>query len=203
MSTQQLLINGPGGQLELKVSCPQATEAIPYAVICHPHPLYGGTMDNKVVYTLAKTLNALGVGVIRFNFRGVGKSTGEYADGDGETQDLQTVTAWLHTEYAPRQLWLAGYSFGGYIALRAQQLLKAERLILIAPAVERFADMPKVTIPTLVIQGSRDEVLSVDTVTAWVQEQVPYCQLVEIAQADHFFHGQLTELQRIIETWLV
>lgn len=203
MSTQQLLIDGPGGQLELKVSYPQSPETIPYAVICHPHPLYGGNMDNKVVYTLAKTLNALGIGVIRFNFRGVGKSTGEYADGEGEIQDLQAVTAWLHTEYAPRQLWLAGYSFGGYIALRAQQLLKAERLILVAPAVERFADMPKVTIPTLVIQGLQDEILPVEAVIAWTQEQAPYCQWVEIAQADHFFHGQLTELQRIIEKWLI
>jgi hypothetical protein len=203
---QKTLITTPSGRLELVMSCPQLAktpEAIPYAVICHPHPLYGGTMDNKVVYTLSKTLNALGAGTVRFNFRGVGKSSGKYADGEGETQDLQAVVTWLNAEYAPRQLWIAGYSFGGYIALRGHQSLKAERLLLVAPAVERFTDMPNVEIPTLIIQGLQDEVLSVEAVTTWAQQQAPYCQLVEIDQADHFFHRQLNELRSIIEKWMM
>lgn len=196
------LITGPSGQLELSLSYPEPNQATTtYAVICHPHPLYGGTMDNKVVYTLAKTLTASGIGAVRFNFRGVGQSTGQYAEGEGEVQDLQAVVAWLRENHPPTQLWIVGYSFGGYIALRCHKALHATRLLLVAPAVERFTDLPKLEIPTLIIQGLQDEVLSAEAVITWANQQPPYSQLVTVAQADHFFHRQLNSLRDIVAKW--
>jgi alpha/beta superfamily hydrolase len=175
-----------------------------YAVICHPHPLHGGTMHNKVVYTIAKTFNELGVGTVRFNFRGVGKSSGQFDQGIGETEDLLAISQWLQTEYAPRELWLAGFSFGGYVALRGLRQLVAHRLLLVAPAVERFAfsEIQVSNIPTLVIQGRQDDVVSPQTVANWVANQEYPPQLQWLEEADHFFHGQLQELSATIsQAW--
>ena len=171
---QEGLIPGPAGSLEILLTCPKSTDSLslstihyplsthpanPYAVVCHPHPLHGGALTNKVVYMIANTFNALGVGTVRFNFRGVGRSTGHYDHGNGETEDLAAVVKWLRTECAPTELWLAGFSFGSYIALRAHQELGANRLLLVAPAVDKldFSGLQISSIPTLIIQGERDD----------------------------------------------
>lgn len=203
---QEKLISGSAGNLEILISCPKQTDNLqkPYTVICHPHPLYGGTMNNKVVYTIANTFNRLGVGAVRFNFRGVGKSAGEFDQGNGETEDLRAVVNWLTKEYAPRELWLAGFSFGSYVALRAHREVKANRLLLVAPSLERFpgGNLQLGDIPTLVIQGNKDEVVSPEFVSQWIAEQAHQPQLFMMAEADHFFHGKLNELREaIMTTW--
>lgn len=204
---QECLIPGPAGTLEVLMSCPrhEVPGPMPYAVICHPHSLYGGTMSNKVVYMIASTFNALGAGVVRFNFRGVGNSTGTFDHGHGETEDLRAVVNWLTQHYLPRELWLAGFSFGSFVALRGHHELGASRLLLVAPAVDRFdfSGLHLSPIPTLIIQGALDEVVSPQAVSTWVatQRQSPL-QFTWLPQADHFFHGQLNELREIImNTW--
>jgi alpha/beta superfamily hydrolase len=199
---QEKLIAGPAGDLEILMTCPKQTGTlpIPYAVICHPHPLHGGTMNNKVVYIIAQTFNALGVGTVRFNFRGVGKSAGKFDHGNGETADLRAVVDWLKTEYAPRELWLAGFSFGSYIALRGHRDFGISRLLLVAPSLERVkaGGLQLSNIPTLVIQGGKDDVVSPADVSEWVAAQQHQPQFYWMADADHFFHGRLHELREAI-----
>lgn len=202
LQEEKLLIPGPTGDLEILMTCPKHTDTLgmPYAVICHPHPLHGGTMNNKVVYIIANTFKALGLGTVRFNFRGVGKSAGQFDDGDGETEDLHAVVDWLKNEYAPRELWLAGFSFGSQIVLRGHRELGANRLLLVAPPVERFkvVGLQLSDIPTLVIQGGKDEVVSPEAVSAWLATQEEQPQFVMMAEADHFFHGKLIDLRDAI-----
>jgi alpha/beta superfamily hydrolase len=149
---------------------------------------------------IANTFNALGVGTVRFNFRGVGRSTGHYDHGNGETEDLAAVVKWLRTEWAPSELWLAGFSFGSYVALRAHQELKASRLLLVAPAVDKldFSGLQLSQIPTLLIQGERDDVVSPQAVLEWVATQPYFPQIEWLPEADHFFHGQLNVLREVI-----
>jgi hypothetical protein len=200
--SQEFLIESSAGQLEVLVSYPPAsdTTSIPYIIICHPHPLYGGTLDNKVVYMIASTFNQLGAGSVRFNFRGVGKSSGNFDYGKGEVDDLQTIATWLATQRSVKELWLAGYSFGGYIALKAHRRLQAQRLLLVAPAIEQFDsfELQLSAIPTLMIQGGQDEVISPHSVATWATRQAHQPSLQWIQNADHFFHRQLNELREII-----
>lgn len=202
-SQQQLFIAGPSGDLELSLSCPRAADsAIPYGIICHPHSLYGGSMNNKVVYMIAMAFNQLGAAAVRFNFRGVGQSSGVFDHGRGESEDVQAVAAWLEQHYAPQALWLAGFSFGSYVALRAP--LKPARLLLVAPPVEHF-DFEALSLPampTLIIQGDQDEIVSVAAVTQWVKQQAHQPQFQRLPDSSHFFHGQLTALRTMItDTW--
>lgn len=193
-SETRFLIPGAVGALELSVTYPPQTA--PFAVICHPHPLFGGTLDNKVVYTLAKTFKALGAGTVRFNFRGVGQSEGHFAQGEGELEDLKTVVTWLRATQLPTAVWLVGYSFGGFVALRGHQAVGADRLLLVAPALNRLTEGIKVAIPTGVIQGQQDEIVSATMVKQWAVQQG--CSFYELMQADHFFHRQLQELRDTI-----
>ena len=198
-STQ--LIAGPAGDLEILVTPPLRRYGT-FAVICHPHPLHGGAMTNKVVYMIDRTFNGLGLGTLRFNFRGVGKSTGQFDNGKGETDDLRAVVNWLKNEYAPSELWLAGFSFGSEIALRGHGDLDANRLLLVAPPVERFQaeNLPLSNIPTLVIQGDKDEIVSPTSVSAWVKTQAHQAEYIIMADAEHFFHGKLNQLRDVITT---
>jgi len=202
-TVQERLIDAPAGSLEIVMNCPKSSSElpIPYGVICHPHPLFGGTMNNKVVYTLATMFNQLGAGSVRFNFRGVGKSSGDFDNGEGELDDLRAVVDWLKTEYAPSELWLAGFSFGSYVALRAHESLQATRLILVAPPMERF-DFSQLYLsktPTIVVQGAKDEVVSPDAVYQWVSSQMNAPNFIWMPEADHFFHGQLNELREAVK----
>lgn len=196
------LIPGGMGNIEAQIAYPQGFgPGSPIAIICHPHPLHGGTMSNKVVTTLANTFRGLGVATLRFNFRGVGRSEGSFAEGVGETEDLISLAQWFSTRHPNSPLWLAGFSFGAYVAARAQQQLEAERLLLVAPPVTMF-DFPalgQVRANTfLVVQGGKDEVIDPNAVSAWVQglDQAPV--LHWMTSADHYFHGRLNRLRDVI-----
>jgi alpha/beta superfamily hydrolase len=168
-----------------------------YAVICHPHPLFGGTMDNKVVSTVARALNESGIPTVRFNFRGVGKSEGTFDAGIGETADAAAVASWGAARWPGRQLIIAGFSFGAYVALRLAQQRAASHLITVAPAVGRF-DFSVLKVPGcpwLVVQGDADEVVDPRSVIDWVGGLEPRPKLVVMPGVGHFFHGRLLELR--------
>jgi len=200
---EELLVPGPAGDIEVLTSCPECyVEGDPIAVICHPHPLYGGTMRNKVVHILAETFNSMGLLSVTFNFRGVEKSTGRYDKGIGEAEDLAAVVAYFRQRHPKAPLWLAGFSFGAYVALRAQQQLGADRLLLVAPPVTlfEFSELPEVTVPWMVIQGGKDEVIAPDQVARWVAGRSPRPVLRWMADADHFFHGRLNRVREAVMT---
>ena len=117
----RVTIPGPAGDIEAVVETPEGAAPAAFAVVCHPHPLFGGTLDNKVVHTLARTFQELGAPTIRFNFRGVGRSAGSFANGAGESEDASAVIEWGRARWPGASLWLAGFSFGGAIAIRVHQ----------------------------------------------------------------------------------
>ena len=187
-------IAGPAGTLEVAFNVP---EGAPHgiALIAHPHPLQGGTLDNKVVQTLAKTFAALGYAAVRFNFRGVGQSEGQFDDGIGETDDALAALAAAKLEFGELPVALAGFSFGSYVQTRVAHVITAERLVLIGPAVKRF---PIEVVPpdTIVIHGEEDDVVALADVLAWARpQQLP---IMVFPGCGHFFHGRLPQLQRVI-----
>jgi hypothetical protein len=197
----RLLIPGPAGVLEAQAGCPPENQARPVtAVVCHPHPLHGGTMQNKVVHTLARSFERLGARSLRFNFRGVGASAGSFADGAGETEDALAVLTWARARRSADAIWLAGFSFGAYVALRAAARFAVAQLVTVAPAVH-LHDFTQLTIPAtpwLLIQGLADEVVAPALVRGWVQHVRPAPRLVELPDVGHFFHGRLHTLQETV-----
>lgn len=199
---EELLLRGPAGNIEVLTSYPADSPAGSAAVIlCHPHPLYGGSMANKVVHTLSETFNGMGVPTLRFNFRGVGLSEGEFDQGRGEAEDLAVVARWLQERYPAAPLWVAGFSFGAYVALRAQPVVQAERLLLVAPPVSLFdfRHLAPVAVPWMVIQGGRDETVDPQAVMEWLQHQQRRPVVRLMADADHFFHGRTKRLRGAVE----
>ena len=187
-------IAGPAGALEVAFNVPEGA-ARGIALIAHPHPLQGGTLDNKVVQTLAKTFAALGYAAARFNFRGVSASEGQFDDGIGETDDALAALAAAKLEFGELPVALAGFSFGSYVQTRVAHAINAERLVLIGPAVKRF---PIETVPpdTIVIHGEEDDVVALADVLAWARpQQLP---VIVFPGCGHFFHGRLPQLQRVI-----
>jgi len=170
------------------------------AVVCHPHPLQGGAMTNKVAYILARAFNDLGAVSLRFNFRGVGKSAGSFDQGVGETADALAALDWLGARHPELPLWLGGFSFGAYVALRAQGERPIERLATVAPAVERFDRnaVHEPHCPWLLVQGDADEVVPPETVLAWARGLARPPRIVVLAGAGHFFHGRLNELREAV-----
>ncbi len=199
------LISGPAGVLEAILDYPEASGAVEtIAVVCHPHPLYGGAMSNKVAHTVAKAFCRLGAMTLRFNFRGVGHSEGRFDQGRGEAQDLLAVVDWLRQRYPQGSLWLAGFSFGAFVAYSAHRQAGADRLLLVAPPVDMFEFSPKQTVdvPWMVIQGGADEVVNPDSVTRWVAQQAKPARYEYFDEASHFFHGCLVPLrERILQAW--
>jgi uncharacterized protein len=197
----RVMIDGPAGALEASVEEGSDRETA-YALVCHPHPVFGGTMDNKVVTTVARALNACGIPAVRFNFRGVGASAGRYDDGRGETEDAAAVAAWGAQRWGPRGVVIAGFSFGAYVAMRLAQTLPPSRLIMIAPPVGRFefSTFAAPECPWLIVQGDADEVVDPLAVRAWADAQRPSARLAMLAGVGHFFHGHLVELRDAIET---
>lgn len=200
---ESIVITGPVGELEGVLECEVEVPAF-IAVVCHPHPLYQGTMNNKVVTTLQRAYREMGGAVVRFNYRGVGQSQGSYGKGDGEADDLLSVVAWLRERYPNTPLRLAGFSFGTYVAASgayqlAEQDQAAEHLLLVAPSVENFDFVPfqRTNCPVLVIQGEEDEVVSPRAVFHWVA-QSPLLPTVLRLDAGHFFHGKLVELAELV-----
>jgi alpha/beta superfamily hydrolase len=194
--TRRLKLAGPAGDIECAIDTP-AGMARGLALVCHPHPLHGGTMDNKVVQTLARAFVQRGYEAVRFNFRGVGASAGAWDEGRGETEDARAVLA--ACRQPGQALLLAGFSFGAYVAARVAAGLPAEqaaeRLVLVGPAASRF-DMPAVPAGTLVIHGEADDVVPLSDVLAWAR---PLSQPVTVVPgAGHFFHGQLPLLKSLV-----
>jgi len=194
-------LHGPAGLLESKiVSVDGIQHERTVAIICHPHPQFGGTMENKVVTTLARTFRDLGVPSVRFNFRGVGRSEGDFDNTVGETEDLLAIVNWVIEQEPNAKLWIAGFSFGSYVALDAVLKLGAqyvEQLILVAPAVPKY-DANKCLpqgVPVLIIQGDKDEVIAPEDVYAWLHWQTAEYELVRLAEAGHFFHGMLVDMK--------
>ena len=216
-ASERLQIAGPAGELELRVevpmagaggaalsggvSQPAAGPAPPpaFGVVCHPHPLYGGTLENKVVHTLARTLNELGMPSVRFNFRGVGASAGSYADGVGETDDALAVIAWARGHWPGAAPWLAGFSFGAAVALKACAAADPARLIAVAPAVDRIEiGSPAPRCPWAMVLGDADEVVSPASMLAFAGRITPRPRVQVLAGAGHFFHGRLPDLRAAI-----
>ncbi len=162
-------------------------------------------MLNKVVHTLSRSMNDLGIPAVRFNFRGIGASEGEYADGFGEATDTLTVADWACQRFPGAKLWLGGFSFGAMVAGRAALAALPGRLIMIAPAVDRMKklmDDAQPDCPWLIIQGDEDEVVSCDAVVDWVNWLNPGPELVLLSGVDHFFHGRLTLLRETLVSHL-
>jgi alpha/beta superfamily hydrolase len=195
-TAERLTIDGPAGPLEVVLNVPDQQLA-GIALIAHPHPLQGGTLDNKVVQTLAKTFFSLGYAAARFNFRGVGGSAGAFADGLGETDDALAVLADARKKFGEAlPVVLAGFSFGSFVQTRVAKAVKAERLVLIAPAVRRFA-VEDVPADTIVVHGEEDDVVPLTDVMAWARPlELP---IVVFPGCGHFFHGRLPQLQRVIQ----
>jgi alpha/beta superfamily hydrolase len=187
-------VAGPAGRLEVAFNVPEGPLR-GIALIAHPHPLQGGTLDNKVVQTLAKTFAALGYAAVRFNFRGVGQSVGQFDDGIGETDDALAALAAAKLEFGELPVALAGFSFGSYVQTRVAHAITAERLVLIGPAVKRFP-VEVVAPDTIVIHGEEDDVVALADVLAWARpQQLP---IMVFPGCGHFFHGRLPQLQRVI-----
>lgn len=196
-----LTLRGPAGRVEAAIELPRAEDARrAVAVIAHPHPPDGGTMNNKVVTSIARALAECGVASVRFNFRGVGQSEGAYDEGRGETLDFLAVAQWLQAARPDDALWLAGFSFGSWVALRAARQLPAKQMVCIAPPVG-FRDFTGVLAPPcpwLVVQGEADEVVDPAKVYAWAEAADPAPTLVRMMDAGHFFHGRLVDLRGAI-----
>jgi alpha/beta superfamily hydrolase len=201
---QQLLIPGPAGALQTLVDIPAGlTQPAHFGVVCHPHPLMGGTMDNKVVYTVARAFQECGVPALRFNFRGVGQSEGEFDGGAGETQDALAAAAYGQERWPGATLWLAGFSFGGAVAIRAAQLARCVRLVTVAPALSRTTgpEFSWPECPWLIVHGDADDVVSsseVQELAGGLPAGTAAPLMRVIPGAGHFFHGRLPELRQTV-----
>lgn len=207
IQTKKFFIRGAAGQLECALDLP-AADHFPsprgIALVAHPHPLYGGTMDNKVAQTLARTFHKLGYAAVRMNFRGVGGSEGVHDAGAGETDDMAVLLAHMQQQYPDLPVALAGFSFGTFVQAQLQQRLiaqgsPAERLVLVGAAAGKWA-MPAVPANTILIHGEQDETIPLADVFDWLRPQdVP---VVVIPGADHFFHRKLQHIKNLmVEMW--
>ena len=194
-SLQKFSIDGPAGKLEVAVNEPDAARR-GIAVVAHPHPLYGGTFDNKVVQTLAKAFVALGYCALRLNFRGVGASDGVFDEGRGELEDFLALVDYGQRTYGTGEIAVGGFSFGGFVAASAAAQLAPRHLVLAAPAVGRF---PVGNVPenTLVVHGEEDDVVPLKDVFDWARPQM--LPVTVFPGTGHFFHGNLITLQRVVE----
>ncbi|MFN7369441.1 MAG: alpha/beta hydrolase [Burkholderiales bacterium] len=197
--TQFELISGPVGSIEVAIDAP-AGEPRGLAVVCHPHPLFGGTLDNKVAQTLARALVALGFVSVRPNFRGVGNTAGTHDEGRGEVDDIVTVVDLFRQRYQPKELVLAGFSFGSFVQTHVAQRLAAagipaQRLVLVGTATSRWQVMP-VPEDSLVIHGELDDTVPLSSVLDWARPQ--NLPVTVIPGADHFFHGRLPIIKRLV-----
>jgi alpha/beta superfamily hydrolase len=197
MSAETLLVPGPAGHIETDIQAPAGTPR-GIALIAHPNPLQGGSKDNKVVTTLARTFEKLGYVAVRPNFRGVGASAGSHDKGIGETDDLVAVAEYAMNRYATRNLLLAGFSFGSFVQTRVAKRVACQRMVLVGPAVNRLA-AEAVPENTLVIHGEHDDVVPLQAVFDWARPQ--NLPIVVVPGGEHFFHGRLTLLAQIVTRW--
>ncbi|MDQ3187268.1 MAG: alpha/beta hydrolase family protein [Pseudomonadota bacterium] len=216
LAPKQIFIDGPSGKLETVVAEPDLDHSRGIAIVAHPHPLFGGTMNNKVVHILFKALLELGFITVKFNFRGVEQSEGACNSGNdngkGETEDVLAVAETARKQFdarfdTPAPLLLAGFSFGGAIQAKAAQQLTPQKLVLVAPSVDRLSAPPVIHPGTkhnsehvpdvLIIHGDQDDVVALKTVLGWAAPQE--LPVVVVPGAGHFFHGRLHILKRIVQ----
>ena len=190
--TERHTVAGPAGDLVCAIDTPEGALR-GTAVVCHPHPQHGGTLDNKVVATLARAFVQCGWRAVRFNFRGIGGSAGVWDEGRGEIDDALAVAAALRAPGLP--LALAGFSFGGYVASHAGAALRPERLVLVGPATANFTLAP-VPLDTLVIHAEADDVVPLAATLDWARPQA--LPVVVVPGGGHFFHGQLPLLKSLV-----
>lgn len=203
VQTQRFSITGAAGALECALDLPDSTPR-GLALVAHPHPLYGGTMDNKVAQTLARAFVALGYVAVRMNFRGVGKSEGEHDAGRGETDDMALLLQHMQQQYPGLPVALAGFSFGTFVQSQLQQRLTAqgtpaERLVLVGTAAGKWP-IPAVPGNTILIHGELDDTIPLSAVFDWARPQdLP---VIVIPGADHFFHRKLQHIKTfVVEMW--
>ncbi|MFM8454605.1 MAG: alpha/beta hydrolase [Gammaproteobacteria bacterium] len=205
---KKYLVPGPAGVLETLIFKQntqenQSGQAI-LAIVCHPHPLFHGSMEHKIVTTALKAFQELGFNTLRFNFRGVGESQGHFAQGNGEQKDLQAIMAWAKHQGFEAFI-LAGFSFGSYVSAKvAGNNPAVKKLISIAPPMHHFDfySIEKVHCPWLLIQGSEDEIVAVDLVKEWSNSTAQTHELIWFEGVGHFFHGQLIPLKQAIQNFL-
>ena len=200
-TNSQFILPGPAGNLEVMTTFSKDSSKNIVGVICHPHPLFEGSMQNKVVTTIAKAFDHLGFATVRFNFRGVGKSEGQYGETIGETEDLLAVIKWVKQALPDYQMVLAGFSFGAYISAKVANQISVLQLVSIGPAVSKFnfKNFTHIDCPWLVIQGDQDEVVPFEMVKAFAENPPAPLKLIVMEGASHFFHGRLIELREILE----
>ena len=203
-SADNLELDGPAGKLEGLLESQQGSTPLGNAVICHPHPAHGGTMHNKVAHTLARAFVRLNFTALRFNFRGTGKSEGEYDEGAGELLDAIAVFQWMRERSPGLPLWLAGFSFGAAIAIRAAFETEPDGLISVAPAAFRFAaDIEsQPDCPWLIVHADQDELIDIDESVEWVNQLDPGPELIVFPDTTHFFHGKLVKLRQAVEEFV-
>jgi uncharacterized protein len=203
-SIEKIVIDGPAGPIEALLEKPPEARSGLIAVCCHPHPLYGGAMHNKVVHTLARAAQDQRVAALRFNFRGVGASAGTHDNGVGESDDAAAVADWARAELGATRLWSLGFSFGGFVAYRLATLRDAAALVTVAPPVRRFdfATLSVPRCPWLVAQGDKDDLVDHEAVLAWTRSADPPPLVRILPGAEHFFHGRLTLLRSLVGEWL-
>jgi uncharacterized protein len=205
-TSTRVLLDGDAGAIEVAahVSSDAAPRAV--AVVAHPHPLFGGSMDNKVVTTLARTFFDCGAAVYRFNFRGVGATGGVHDEGRGETADMLRVIAYAEAQHAGKPLWLSGFSFGGAVTLAACETAQPRQLLLVAPSFKRLAgwknasEMQGVPNSAVIVHGEVDETVPLAESFEWARPRgLP---VIVVPGAEHFFHQKLHILKHIATTWI-
>jgi alpha/beta superfamily hydrolase len=204
LQTEKLFVDGPVGRLEAILEMPGSGQLSGCAVVCHPHPQHGGTMHNKVAHTLAREFVAEGLLTLRFNFRGTEASDGEFDNGVGELDDALAAIAWVREKFPAGPIWLAGFSFGAAIAVRAAIATEVAGLISVAPAISRFAnglkDQPRC--PWLVVLGDEDELVDLNDTIDWLNGLEEGPELLVVPGGEHFFHGKLAIVREAVRDFV-
>lgn len=207
---ERLSVTGPAGKLDVVLRFPAHDHprlAGDYcAVVCHPNPQQGGTMDNKVVTTLVRTFLDLGVPAVRFNFRGVGGSEGVHDHGVGEVDDLRAVAAWARQRTGATKLLLAGFSFGtGVVSNGCRMIENVALVVFVAPPVGRynFSAVDSYPCPLCIVMGDRDELVDAAEVYRWAESLDPLPRIVSMPEATHFFHGQLVQMRELLTNAII
>ena len=203
--SRNLSLRAGGGAVEAILSAPRKSRQRPgFAVVCHPHPLMGGAMSNKVAYMLASSAQQAGLYALRFNFRGVGASEGEHDKGLGETDDAVELFEWMQAQMPDAQTVMAGFSFGGYVALGAAARVKPDALVTVAPPFRYFEDRetPQPACPWLLIHGTDDEVVPYAETASKIETLSPKPRLVTAQGCGHFFHGRLDVVRDAVVPFL-
>jgi hypothetical protein len=203
-STKNLMINGPSGAIEAILEKKDDVNLLGVIIICHPHPLFGGTMQNKVVHTISRACLHKNLMVLKFNFRGVGKSQGAFDDGIGELDDAIHMINYVQIHYPKMPIWIGGFSFGAGIAIQAASIKAPIGLISVAPSLSNPAMFIKnePQCPWLIVHGAQDELIDINVIESWCKGLQVLPEIIILEEATHFFHGCLIDLRIKIESFI-